>query len=151
MQKFISQVHSKAEEFAKRYKLKVYEVAFRREKTGMVLRISLDGVVSLDMCANISRSLSDWLDGVDVPVSRYSLEVSSLGINRPLKSEAEFAEYAGSICRITVKTKDESGRKRYRGRIIKAEDGKILLSSDEEKQIFTISADNILKANLDLD
>jgi ribosome maturation factor RimP len=151
MQKFISQVHSKAEEFAKRHKLKVYEVTFRREKTGMVLRISLEGAVSLDMCADVSRSLSDWLDGVDVPVSRYSLEVSSLGVERPLKSEAEFAEYIGSICKLTLKTKGADGRKRYRGRIIKAEGGNIILSSDEEKQIFTIPADNILKANLDLD
>jgi ribosome maturation factor RimP len=151
MQKFISQVHSKAEEFAKRHKLKVYEVTFRREKTGMVLRISLEGAVSLDMCADVSRSLSDWLDGADVPARRYSLEVSSLGVDRPLKSEAEFAEYVGSICGLTVKTKGEGGRKRYRGRIIKAEGGEIVLSSDEEKQIFTISADNISKANLDLD
>jgi ribosome maturation factor RimP len=114
----------------------------------MVLRITLDGNVTLDNCADVSKALSDWLDGIDVPAARYNLEVSSLGIDRPLKSEAEFAAFIGKVCKLTVKTKGQDGRKRYKGRIIKAVDGEITLSSEEEGCKFILSIEDIAKANL---
>ncbi|MDR2105421.1 MAG: ribosome maturation factor RimP [Deferribacteraceae bacterium] len=148
MQNFILQVHSKAEEFAARYKLKVYEAAFCRQNRGVVLQVYLDGNVSLDSCVEISKLLSNWLDSVDAPTSRYTLEVSSLGIDRPLKSEAEFAAHIGKICRLTVRTGGVDGRKRYKGRIVKVEGGEITLRVEEESRDFVISAVDIAKANL---
>jgi ribosome maturation factor RimP len=116
----------------------------------MVLRVSLDGVVTLDSCAEISKTLSDWLDGIEVPAKRYSLEVSSLGIDRPLRNEAEFAEHIGKYCKLSVKTKGSDGRKRYGGKIIKVESGNITLLSEDEGREFIIPADDIAKANLDI-
>lgn len=153
MQKFITQLLSQAEEYAGRYNLKVYDVTMRKERTGNVLRISLDGKVDLDSCAEISRLVSAWLDEHEdlIPVSRYTLEVSSLGLDRPLRTSDEFLSQLGKLCRITTKEKDPSGRKRYKGRIKEVTADSVTIYSDEESAFFNLPLANISKANIEIE
>jgi len=134
MQKFLDMLRCQSEQFAAQYNLNVYDVIFRREHTGRVLRIYLDGAVTMESCAAVSRLISRWLDEQDeelIPYEHYQLEVSSLGIDRPLRSAEEFAAQKGRVCRIQTKTKDSAGRKRYKGRITNVSDSAVTVYTEE--------------------
>lgn len=77
-----------------------------------------DGVaMSVDDCADISRTISALLDVEDPIASAYTLEVSSPGIDRPLVKRADFERFAGFEARIET-VSPVSGRKRFRGRLM---------------------------------
>lgn len=77
-----------------------------------------DGVgMTVDDCADISRTLSALLDVEDPIASAYTLEVSSPGIDRPLVKRADFERFAGFEARIET-VQPVAGRKRFRGRLM---------------------------------
>ena len=143
-----------AESSAALYNLKVYDVTFRKEREGRVLRIYLDGYVTLDDCAAVSRLVSAWLDEQDenfIPYDHYLLEVSSLGVNRPLRDADDFIAMKGKICRIQTKNKEIDGRKRYKGRITDVSDSSVTIYNKEENISFNIYIDNIAKASAEIE
>ncbi len=73
---------------------------------------SPDGV-TLDDCARISRQVSDRLETDDPVAGRYNLEVSSIGLNRPLTSAGDFRRRIGE--KIAVTYDDENGRTTVQG------------------------------------
>jgi ribosome maturation factor RimP len=76
-----------------------------------------EAAMSVDDCADISRTVSALLDVADpIPVA-YALEVSSPGIDRPLIERDDFARYAGYEAKIEMANLIE-GRKRFRGRLL---------------------------------
>ena len=72
--------------------------------------------VTVDDCATVSRALSAVLDEADPIENRYSLEVSSPGIDRPLTKPAHFSRFAGYEAKIETLTEIDK-RKRFKGRI----------------------------------
>src|SRR3982751_4723468 len=93
----VDRVQALAARVAGSYGLEIFDVQFRREAGGMVLRVQIDrpgpaasaeDSVSVEDCANVSRDLSAILDVEDVVPSAYTLEVSSPGLDRPLRSAA---------------------------------------------------------------
>ena len=89
---------------AARYGLEIFDVQFRREAGGMVLRVQIDRPgpaataeesVSVEDCARVSRDLSAVLDVEDVVPTAYTLEVSSPGLDRPLRSADDYRRFAG--------------------------------------------------------
>jgi ribosome maturation factor RimP len=76
-----------------------------------------DASMTVDDCADISRSVSALLDVADPIASAYTLEVSSPGIDRPLVRPEDFDRFAGFEARIEV-SRPISGRKRFRGRLL---------------------------------
>jgi ribosome maturation factor RimP len=82
--------------------LELVEVQFRREQSGWVLRLVIDKQegVSLDDCAAVSREIGQLLDIEDFIDQAYNLEVSSPGLNRPLKSMADFQRFIGRKAKI---------------------------------------------------
>jgi ribosome maturation factor RimP len=76
-----------------------------------------EAAMSVDDCADISRTVSALLDVADpIPVA-YALEVSSPGIDRPLIERDDFVRYAGYEAKIEMANLIE-GRKRFRGRLL---------------------------------
>jgi len=76
-----------------------------------------EAAMSVDDCADISRTVSALLDVADpIPVA-YALEVSSPGIDRPLIERDDFARYAGYEAKIEMANLID-GRKRFRGRLL---------------------------------
>jgi ribosome maturation factor RimP len=73
--------------------------------------------MTVDNCADISRSVSALLDVADPIASAYTLEVSSPGIDRPLIRPEDYDRFAGFEARIEV-SRPISGRKRFRGRLL---------------------------------
>ena len=76
-----------------------------------------DASMTVDDCADISRSVSALLDIADPIASAYTLEVSSPGIDRPLVRPEDYDRFAGFEARIEV-SRPISGRKRFRGRLL---------------------------------
>ena len=78
------------------------------EWKGGVLRLVIDreGGVSHEDCANVSRQSSALLDVLDFGGGRYTLEVSSPGLDRPLYRPEDYGRFAGKLARITYQPDD---------------------------------------------
>ena len=94
---------------------------------GRLLRLFIDkpGGVTLDDCAQISRHLTRVLavEGIDYD----RLEVSSPGLDRPLRKESDFARFAGSRAEVRMRTPDASGRRKFAGVLRGAGSGRVSL------------------------
>ena len=111
--------------------LELVDLEFVKEGVKWYLRVYIDkdGGVNIDDCELVSRALEAKLDEKDPIEQAYILEVSSPGIDRPLKKEADFVKYQGEI--IDVKLyKAVNGSKQYQGKLLGLENG--VLSIEEE-------------------
>ena len=103
--------------------------------------------VVVEDCAEISRAVSTLLDVEDPIGGAYDLEVSSTGIDRPLVRQDDFVRFAGFEAIVDVDPPVE-GRKRWRGRILGAEEGVVRL--DDGRDGVALSLDGVVKAKLAL-
>ena len=147
-------VIDKIEEFAEALLpslgLELVEVQFRREGHGWVLRLFIDceGGVSLDNCTEVSREVSRFLDVEDLIGHAYHLEVSSPGLERPLRSLADFQKFSGEKARIRLR-ENLDGQKVFIGTIGQIEHDTIGLELETGGSIrFTV--EQISKARLSL-
>ena len=108
--------------------LEIVELKFFEGGPASVLRIYVDkaGGVTVDQCANLSRKISDFLDIEDLIPSRYKLEVSSPGLDRPLFSGADFKRKIGERVKVFLK-EEVSGRMELVGKIKNLEEENLLL------------------------
>lgn len=107
-----------------------------------LLRIYLDrvetGGIDLDTITRASEQISDLLDVHDPVPGRYTLEVSSPGLERPLKTPAQFQRFVGTVVNVKVKSSVE-GERRFTGPLSAADDrtvtvaGRTLAYDDIEK------------------
>lgn len=89
------------------------------------------GGVHVDDCAAVSRRVGEVLDATDPIKSEYTLEVSSPGFDRPLRTRAHYVRFAGS--RVKVETSvPRDGRRRWTGRLVDVKDATIVLEVDGE-------------------
>ena len=101
-----------------------------------VLQVTVDreGGVDLEALTDANRAVSTLLDELDPIPGRYSLEVSSPGIERPLRTPAHFAKALGAT--VTVKTRPQvPGERRLRGTLLASDDEGFTLAvegSDDE-------------------
>ncbi len=112
--------------------LELVDVEFVKEGANWYLRIYIDkdGGVSIDDCEGVSRALEAKLDETDPIEQAYILEVSSPGIDRPLKKDADFVKFKGEI--IDVKLyKPLDGKKQYQGKLLGLQDGVISLEEED--------------------
>lgn len=130
--------------------LELFDIEFRSSGRRWLLRIFIDkeGGVLLSDCENISRELSSILDVEDFITHPYTLEVSSPGVTRPLKTVNDFKRSIGKLCRIITK-EPVSGKRELRGVIISVKEGEIQIKG--KLDIFTIPMYAIKKANLDFE
>ena len=130
--------------------LELVEVQFRREGHGWVLRLFIDceGGITVDHCADVSREVSDYLDVEDLIEHPYHLEVSSPGLERPLKKLADYQRYLGR--KVKVKLREEvEGQKVFVGELLRIEDDGVVVQLEKNTTVAVAFA-NIRKARLAL-
>ena len=116
--------------------LELVDLEFVKEGANWYLRVYIDkeGGVDIDDCEGVSRALESKLD-VDDPIEQaYILEVSSPGIDRPLKKEADFEKYRGEIIDIKL-YKAMDGQKKFQGKLLGLENQVISIEDDKNKVI----------------
>ena len=89
-------------------------VSGRNGTTVQVMAERPDGTITIKECEQISRNLSPVLDAHDPIAGRYTLEVSSPGIDRPMARPSDFDAWAGHEAKVEMK-QPVSGRRRFRG------------------------------------
>ncbi|MDE2181104.1 MAG: ribosome maturation factor RimP [candidate division NC10 bacterium] len=112
--------------------LELVDVEFRREAGGWVLRLYLDkrGGVTLGDCQRVSEELSDLLDVENFIGYPYTLEVSSPGLNRPLRRESDFLRFVGQRARVST-VQAIAGQRRFLGVLRGYEDGQVSLERED--------------------
>jgi len=112
--------------------MELVEVEFRRESGGWVLRLYIDrdGGVSVEDCAQVSREVSVFLDVEDMIDHAYNLEVSSPGLERPLRKAEDFARFAGRRVRVKMAAPLE-GRRVFTGTLRGMEAEDVVVELDE--------------------
>ena len=122
-QDLVEQVRALAGRVAGSYGLDIFDVQFRREGQGLVLRVQVDRPgpsatatesVSVDDCARISRDLSAILDVEDLVPDAYTLEVSSPGLDRPIRTLEAVERFAGHRVALTTHEAHD-GRRNWDG------------------------------------
>lgn len=128
--------------------LELFEVQFRREGHGWVLRVFIDAErgISLDDCSNVSRELGAYLDIEDCITHAYHLEVSSPGLERPLRSIAEFSRFLGKKAKVRLHH-ELDGRKVCEG-VIEAVADEIIDLREADGKVVRMTMDMINKARL---
>lgn len=108
--------------------LEIVDLKFFERGPASVLRIYVDkaGGVTVGQCANLSRRIGDFLEIEDLIPSRYTLEVSSPGLDRPLFSGADFKRKIGERVRVFLK-EEVSGKMELLGKIKNLEGENLLL------------------------
>jgi ribosome maturation factor RimP len=114
---------------------------------GRLLRLFIDkpGGIDVEDCAAVSRQLSRVFDVEGVDYDR--LEVSSPGLDRPLRKSADFARFSGHKADVRMRTPDASGRRRYVGVLRGAQAGRLAMEL-EGSQTVELALDDVERARL---
>jgi ribosome maturation factor RimP len=121
------------------------EVAFAREQGRHVLRVTVDreGGVDLDSITEASERISRRLDVEEFDPGPYQLEVSSPGVERPLRSASDFARSVGERVRVRT-TVPVEGSRTHTGTVMTAGDHDVSIATDRGER--TIGYEDIASA-----
>ena len=127
----IDRVRQIAEGYAGERGIEVVDVIYRREQPGMVLRILADRPegITVDECEALNNFLSEELDIEDVIQDRYTLEVSSPGLDRPIKTDRDFERAIGRPVEVMTYEPVE-GKKAREGNLIGMDKESIVVESE---------------------
>lgn len=155
----LEQIRVIAERVATANGLELFDLQLTRESQGWVVRVTIDrpgpaatpeDSVGIEDCATVSRELSTILD-VDDPLDReYTLEVTSPGLDRPLRHEADFRRFAGRTASIVLEA-PLNGQTFFSGRIEAVEDGHVVLLVGKRNRAHRIPLGGIKRARLEVD
>ena len=158
----VARIRELAGRVAHSYGLEIFDVQLRRESIGTVLRVIIDrpdrGVpekpedaVGIEECQRVSHDLSALLDveedeiGEAALEKNYTLEVSSPGLDRPLRDERDYRRFAGRLAKL-VTTAPLNGQSAFAGRIARVEDGQVVL--EEGRKVHRVPIAQIKRGQL---
>ena len=131
--------------------LELVEIAiFGRGKKGLLrIRIDRDGGIGVEECERVSKLVGHALDAADPIEYAYRLEVSSPGLDRPLKTRDDFIKYRGRLAKITTRIPVEGERVQV-GRLGEL-DGDVLRLVVSENRETRIALGDIARARLEVE
>ena len=121
----LEQVRAIAERVAASRGLEVWDIQSRRETSGHVVRVFIDRPgpaatpeesVSIEDCEQVNREISTILDVEDPLPFSYTLEVSSPGLDRPLRGAGDYERFAGRLAKVVV-SEAVDNQKAFEGRL----------------------------------
>ena len=131
----LEQIRAIAERVAASRGLTVWEIQSRREASGHVVRVFIDRPgpaatpeesVSIEDCEQVNREMSTILDVEDPLPFAYTLEVSSPGLDRPLRGEDDYRRFAGRLAKVVV-SEPVDNQKAFEGRLCGLDGSEVLL------------------------
>jgi len=131
----LEKIREIAERVAASRGLTVWEIQSRREAPGHVVRVFIDRPgpaataeesVSIEDCEQVNREMSTILDVEDPLPFAYTLEVSSPGLDRPLRGEDDYRRFAGRLAKVVV-SEAVDNQKAFEGRLRGLDGGEVLL------------------------
>ncbi len=130
------------------YKYEIVDIEYLKEGSTWYLRIYIDksGGITVDDCEKVSRALEVILDEKDPIKEAYILEVSSPGLDRPLKKEADFNRSKGKIIDIKL-FKAVNNQKEFQGELQDFKDNLVTIVT-QEGQIISFDLKDIAIARL---
>ena len=145
--------------------LELFDLQFRRESIGWVLRVMLDRpwqesdgpdrpdqAVGIGDCQRVSHDLGTLLDVEDdlgaALGQAYTLEVSSPGLDRPLRHEADYRRFTGRLAKI-VTSEPVEGQTSFAGRLSGFDEGHILLT--EGRRVHRVPLGGVRRARLEVE
>ncbi len=161
----IERVRQAATRVAASHGLELFDLQFRRESIGWVLRVVLDRpwqesegpegpdrAVGIEDCQRVSHDLGTLLDVDDdlgaALEKAYTLEVSSPGLDRPLRHEADYRRFTGRLAKV-VTSRPVEGQTSFSGRLSGFDEGHILLS--EGRRVHRVPLDEVRRARLEVE
>ena len=154
----VDRVRALAGRVAASYGLEIFDVEFRREGQGLVLRVRIDrpgpaataeDSVSIENCAQVSRDLSTLLDVEDVVPGAYTLEVSSPGLDRPLRHADDYRRFSGRRAKLVMREAVD-GQKYFKGHLGGVDDGAVLIDAEDGRR-HRVPIGVITRANLEVE
>ena len=109
----------------------LWELEYAGRSGGGLLRLYIDSTdpavaITVDDCARVSRAVSQKLDAADPIPGEYTLEVSSPGLDRVLRTRAHFARVTGERVQVEMNV-PVNGRKRFTGRLERVDEDDLIL------------------------
>ena len=133
----LEHIRAIAERVAASRGLTVWEIQSRRETTGHVVRVFIDrpgpaaspeDSVSIEDCEEVNREMSTILDVEDPLPFAYTLEVSSPGLDRPLRGEDDYRRFMGRLAKVVV-SEAVDNQKAFEGHLRGVDAGDVLLEA----------------------
>lgn len=150
-QKIENYIFDLAQPIAEEHDLELVDTEYQKEGQDWIVRIFVDKPegVTLDDCQEISQEVSARLD-IESPIEKsYILEVSSPGLDRPLKEKGDFEKHIGHLIDVSTYA-PVRGEKSFTGELLEISNNKIKLKLEND-DVIKISRDKIAKANLALE
>ena len=154
----LEQIRAIAERVARSHGLEVWDIVSRRETTGQIVRVFIDRPgpaataeesVSIEDCEQVNREIGTILDVEDPLPFSYTLEVSSPGLDRPLRDEQDYRRFAGRLAKIVV-SEAVDNQKAFEGRLRGVEDRAVLLEGPKGR-VHRLPLQLITRARLDVE
>jgi len=165
----IDRIRAVAERVARSYNLEIFDVQFRREPVGWMLRVFVDVPYDADATwadeaerrtrayasptiqdlEQISRDLSAVLDVEETIDHSYTLEVSSPGLDRPLRGVDDYRRFAGRRAKVVMREPID-GQGFVKGRLAGSEGNDVLIDGDDGRQ-WRVPVGIITRANLEVE
>jgi len=144
---FIAEMRDLAEPILESMGFELVDVEYLCERGRWVVRLYMDKEkgVTLDDCSRVSRELGDVMDARNMISHPYVLEVSSPGLNRPLRKEKDFQRVIGK--KIKLRTQSPlQGRRNFTGTLIEVREGTLCMESNGHR--VDVPWGEVEKANL---
>jgi len=145
MADIVSNIVSVVEQISKVLGIELVDVQYHASCHNATVQIFVEkeGGIGIDDCSRLSRMVEHDLD--NIINGKYQLEISSPGLNRPIKKESDFLRYQGKLASIVTLLPLE-GRKNFEGRLGGIEDGLVIIKMSEGE--VRIPLNGIKKAHL---
>jgi len=154
----LERIRAIAERVAASRGLEIWDIQSRRETYGHVVRVFIDRPgpaatpeesVSIDDCEQVNREIGTILDVEDPLPFTYTLEVSSPGLDRPLRGVRDYERFAGRLAKLVVKEAVDN-QKAFEGRLRGMEHGDVLLEAPNGR-LHRLPLDLIARGRLEVE
>ena len=146
----IERVKALADSYLSSHGMELVDIIYRRESPGMVLRLLVDthDGITIEQCEKLNQYLNETLDKENVIEGHYVLEVSSPGLDRPLRTDRDFERVIGKELIITT-FEPIDAKRTLEGKLISSDKENIVIDALDKN--ITIPRNKIAKATLDID